>query len=175
MNTRNREPESGSCGCEGGKKSEDFETISIRTTEASCGLCERYVEARRDRRYAVVSCEGACLRGEISRQAANALCHELAPAQTVRICSGSALTKDSGQRSLLRDAAQVLLLEGCPVACASRSLGAVVPQMNKRVFDTSTMADFDESLFGIDELEPEKIRSIARAVADEVFSQVIKV
>lgn len=40
------------------------------------------------------------LRGEVARQAANMLCHTLAPEKTVRICLGGAFTKDTGQRNL---------------------------------------------------------------------------
>jgi uncharacterized metal-binding protein len=172
MNTIHKEPEAGSDCCRGGEKSDSFETIAIRKTEASCGLCEGYVESHRDRPYAIVSCEGACLRGEISRQAANILCHELDPSHTVRVCSGSALTKDSGQRSLLRNAAQVVFLEGCPIACASRSLEAVVPGMDRLIFFTDSLADFDEDLFGIDELEGEKIKAISRAVAEKILAEI---
>lgn len=174
MDTRNKEPETGSCGCRDKEKSDAFETIAIRKTEAKCGLCEEYVESHRDRTYAIASCEGACLRGEISRQAANILCHELAPSLTVRICSGSALTKDSGQRSLLRNAPQVLLLEGCPISCASRSLEAVVPAMSRQIFYTDSLADFDADMFGIDELEPQKLRTIARGVAEKIFAEITK-
>jgi uncharacterized metal-binding protein len=174
MNAKDNEPETASCGCRGDEKPDAYETIAIRRTEASCGLCEAYVESHRDRSFAVVSCEGACLRGEISRQAANVLCHELAPSRTVRICAGSALTMDSGQRSLLRNAPLVLLLDGCPLSCASRSLEAVVPAMNRRVFYTDSLADFDETMFGIDELEPQKLRAIAREAAEKILSEILK-
>ncbi len=155
-------------------KADAFENISIRKTEASCGLCEAYVESHRNRTYAIASCEGACLRGEISRQAANILCHELAPSLTVRVCSGSALTKDSGQRSLLRAPSHVLLLEGCSLSCASRSLEAVVPAMNQQIFFTDSLADFDTDLFGIDELDPQKTRTIARQVAKKILATMEK-
>ena len=173
MDNQNKGPEIGSHGS-GGEKPDTFETVSIRKTKASCGLCDEYVESHRDRKYAVASCEGACLRGEISRQAANMLCHALAPSLTVRICSGSALTKDSGQRSLLRGARQVLLLEGCPISCASRSLEAVVPGMHRRIFFTDSLASFDGDIFGIDELEPEKIRAIAREAAEKILAEIFK-
>jgi uncharacterized metal-binding protein len=145
------------------------ETITIRSTTAICRLCERYVEAHRDRRYAVASCEGACLRGEISRRAANILCHSMAPESTVRVCSGSALTKDSGQRSLLRNASAVLILEGCSLECASRSLEAVVPTMKRVVIQTDRLADFDPGLFGVDELDDGEITVIAEKVAEKVL------
>jgi uncharacterized metal-binding protein len=118
-----------------------------------------------------VSCEGACLRGEISRQAANILCHSLAPAATVRICSGSALTKDSGQRSLLRNASRVLILEGCALDCASRSLEAVVPAMNSIVIRTDALAEFEKDLFGVDEIDDRDVKLIAGKVAREILEK----
>ena len=46
-------------------------------------------------------------RGEIARRAANLVCHKLAPEKTVRICLGGAITKDTGQRNLVRNAQRV--------------------------------------------------------------------
>ena len=169
METQNTKSGQVLSGSQSPAQATNGETITIRSTTAICGLCEKYVEAHRDRRYAVASCEGACLRGEISRRAANILCHSLASESTVRVCSGSALTKDSGQRSLLRNASNVLILEGCSLECASRSLEAVVPAMKKVVIQTDRLADFDRGLFGVDELDEAEITVIAEKVAQKVL------
>ena len=75
---------------------------------------------------AVMSCEGACLRGEVARRAANILCHSLAPEKTARICLGSAFTKDTGQRALVRNAPRVIALEGCAINCSSRMMAGAI-------------------------------------------------
>ena len=56
-------------------------------TTAMCKLCEDYAASQTTKPVAVMSCEGACLRGEVARQAANILCFEELPQMTARICS----------------------------------------------------------------------------------------
>jgi hypothetical protein len=82
---------------------------------------------------------GGCLRGEISRLTANAVCR-LLPEQTVRICLGGAFTKDTGQRALVRNAKRVVALE---------------------VIHTDGLARFDKKLFGIEALSHDETVAIA--------------
>ncbi len=90
------------CGAEDkGKKSDGFETVRIERTKNVCPMCEDYAKKHASKPVAILSCEGACLRGEGARRAANLICHSLAPERTVRICLGGAFTKDTGQRDLL--------------------------------------------------------------------------
>jgi len=75
-----------------------YEVVRIEKTRNRCQLCEDYAERQKSKPVAVMSCEGACLRGEVARQAANILCYSLAPEKTVRICLGgrSRRTRGSG-------------------------------------------------------------------------------
>src|SRR5512138_1069942 len=110
----------GCCGTNSSSGTDDgYETVRIEKAKNGCHLCEEYAERQKAKPIAVICCEGACLRGEVARQAANILCHELAPEKTVRICLGGAFTKDTGQRNLVRTAQRVIALEGCFVNCAS--------------------------------------------------------
>jgi uncharacterized metal-binding protein len=113
-------------------------------------------------------CEGACLRGEVARQAANILCHTLAPEKTVRICLGGAFTKDTGQRDLVRKATRVLAVEGCYVNCASRMMHGVLEDLAPEVVLADRLYDFDRKLFGIEEMPPEQIQAHARTVAQKI-------
>lgn len=98
--------------------SETHETIHIAKTKAGCGLCEDYAAREARKPVVVMSCEGACLRGELARLAANYLCDEVAPEKTARLCLGGAFTKDTGQRNLARKAERVIAIEGCPIGMA---------------------------------------------------------
>jgi uncharacterized metal-binding protein len=151
-------------------ENEAYETVRIERAKGNCKLCDEYAEKQSHKPVAVICCEGACLRGEVARQAANILCHELAPEKTVRICLGGAFTKNTGQRGLVRDVGRVLALEGCPVDCASRMMAGVIPGLTPEAVDVSRLYDFDRSLFGIDEMAPEEIRAhgwtAAKKVAD---------
>ena len=150
---------------------QNAEVVRIRKTEVSCSLCEDYVKRNSSKPIAVVSCEGACLRGEISRQAANEVCRRL-PDQTVRVCLGSAFTKDGGQRGLVRNAERALVLEGCAIDCASRMLEGVLPGCELEVVRTDALAHFDKRLFPVDALSAEEIARISTAVAKAVVERI---
>jgi uncharacterized metal-binding protein len=117
-------------------------------------------------------CEGACLRGEVARQAANLLCHSLAPDQTVRICLGGAFTKDTGQRSLVRDAPRLIALEGCFLNCSSRMMRGVIGDLEPEIIIADRLYDFDRRLFGIDEMPRAEIEAHARTVAEKIAERL---
>jgi uncharacterized metal-binding protein len=154
------------------KENQEYETINIEKTDAGCSLCEDYVAKNIKKRIAVISCEGACLRGEISRRVANMICHKYLPNETVRICSGSALTKESGQRNLVKKAKTVVILEGCPIQCATRSMRGVVPDLVPVTIYTDSLATFDNSIFGVNEIPDDQITHISTAVAEKVVNNI---
>lgn len=155
------------CGGSGGEM-EGYEIVRLAKAKGSCRLCEGYAERQQAKPVAIMSCEGACLRGEVSRQAANILCHTLAPEKTARICLGGAFTKDTGQRSLVRQAPRLLALEGCPVNCASRMMAGVIKGLEPEIISVHQLYTFDQSLFGSDEMAPEEIQAHARTVAQKI-------
>ena len=163
--------EGAGCGCSEPPIPE-FETVRIEKTKASCSVCEDYASAQASKPIVVMSCEGACVRGEISRQAASCLCHELAPEKTARICLGGAFTKDGGQRALVGNAKRVLALEGCAIRCASRMMRGHFPELVTEVIVTDGLCDFDRSLFGVDTLSPEELRTLGRTVATKVATKL---
>lgn len=149
-----------------------YEVIRLKKTSSSCSLCEDYAQKHSQKTVAVLSCEGACLRGEISRLAANRLCFELAPENTVRICLGGAFTKDTGQRNLVKNAEKVLAIEGCAIRCASRMMTGVLPDIQPEVILADTLYKLDGDYFGINELPEEQIRILAEQVARQVVKQL---
>ncbi|HKZ17827.1 MAG TPA: putative zinc-binding protein [Geobacteraceae bacterium] len=161
--------QTGSCGPTGKTEANDgYEVVRIEKTKNSCRLCEDYAERQKSKPVAVMSCEGACLRGEVARRAANILCHSLAPEKTVRICLGSALTKDTGQRALARNAARLIALEGCIINCSSRMMNGAIDGLTPEVIVADRLYDFDRKMFGIEEMPPEQIQAHAHAVAQKI-------
>ncbi len=149
-----------------------YETVSIEKTRSVCPMCEDYARAQASKPVVVMCCEGACLRGEIARQAANLLCHKLAPDKTVRLCLGGAFTKDTGQRSLVRNGKRIVALEGCFIECASRMMKGVIPDIKTEVIIADTLYDFDRSLFGIDQMPEAQIKVHAEEVARKVLERL---
>lgn len=148
----------------------EYETAQIETTKNVCPMCENYAVLNRSTPVVVMCCEGACLRGEIARTAANLVCHELAPDRTVRICLGGAFTKNTGQRNLVKNAQKLIALEGCHINCASRMMGGVIKELAPEVIVADLLYEFDRSLFGINEMAPEQIREHANTVAQHVVN-----
>ena len=153
-------------------KDSEYETIRIKKIHSNCSLCEDYAKKQSTKPVAVLSCEGACLRGEISRQAANRICFRLAPDETVRICLGGAFTKDTGQRNLVRNAGRVVAIEGCFIRCASRMMQGVLPDLKPEVIIADTLYELDGEYFGMDEVSEDQIRAHAETVASKVLEKI---
>ncbi len=151
--------------------SSDTETITLAKTNAQCGLCEDYAARERHKPIVVMACEGACLRGEIARLAANLLCDELAPERTARLCLGGAFTKDTGQRSLARQASRVMAIEGCPIDCGSRMMQAVLPGLKPEVFHLEGV-HLAPGLFSIRDLPKAQRKASAQTVASAVLARM---
>ncbi len=147
-----------------------YETVRIEKTKNVCPMCEDYARQQASKAVVVMCCEGACLRGEIARQAANILCHRLAPEKTVRLCLGGAFTKDTGQRSLARNGARVIAIEGCFLECASRMMKGVIPGLAPEVVIADRLYEFDRTLFGIDQMPEDRIKVHAGEVAAKVLT-----
>ncbi|PWR73075.1 hypothetical protein DK846_05500 [Methanospirillum lacunae] len=153
----------------------EFETIHIRKVDGTCGLCEEYSEknSTTPAKISILSCEGACARGEVSRRAANLVAHSLAREETVRICLGGAFTKDAGQRNLVRRSTKCLSIEGCFVSCATRMIQGVLPDLDPEVIFADQL--YETSLpFGIDEVSDEIFNTYASQVAEKVVAKYIK-
>lgn len=151
-------------------ETKEYETVKIETTRNFCSMCEDYAEQMRTRPVVAMCCEGACLRGEIARVAANILCHDLAPDRTVRICLGGAFTKNSGQRDLIRNAQRLIALEGCHINCSSRMMKGVIEELVPEVIIADQLYEFDRTLFGINEMTTEQIREHANTVAQKIMN-----
>lgn len=161
--------QTGCCGTASRVGANDrYEVVHIEQAKNNCRLCDDYAERQKAKPVAVMCCEGACLRGEIARQAANILCHTLAPGKTVRICLGGAFTKDTGQRDLVRKASRLIALEGCFVNCSSRMMNGVIEGLKPDVVIADRLYDFDRKLFGIEEMPAGQIQDHARAVAEKI-------
>lgn len=146
----------------------EYETVHIEKTTKACPVCENYAQHEAAKPVVVMSCEGACLRGEVARRAANVLTHRLAPDRTARLCLGGAFTKDTGQRALARQGQRVVAIEGCLLECASRMMKGVVPGLAPEVVVADRLYRFDTSLFGIDEMPDAEIQAHAEQVAATV-------
>lgn len=149
-----------------------YENVQIEKTKKVCPMCEDYAARNATKPVVVMCCEGACLRGEVARRAANLLSHRLAPERTVRLCLGGAFTKEGGQRSLARNAFKLVAIEGCFLECGTRMMKGVEPNIAPEVIVADRLYDFDHRLFGIDEMADEQITANSAVVAAKVLAAI---
>lgn len=147
-------------------------TIEIPLSTQHCALGAAY--ARRHLttppKAAVLACEGACLRGEVARRAANVLAREVGPDRFVRICHGGLLEVGGGMRDLIAHADRVLMLDGCGIGCGARLLAAAMPEVKTSVFVTDALFELDRNRFTADELSDPEIDAHAHTVAERIAS-----
>jgi len=125
------------------------------------------------RRIAIISCEGACVKGEVARVAANLVCYRHARDRTVRICLGDALTASSGFDQLVSQAPRVVAIEGCALRCGSRMLQQRFPAIEAETLVATRSYTYDEAMFEIFDMPPEETMLHAQAVASTAL-QFIK-
>lgn len=144
---------------------------SASSRPRACAEGKRYVQRHLDgpAKVAVLACEGACVKGEVARVAANLLAYRLERERTVRICHGDALTADSGFRTLVERAPRVIAVEGCGLHCATELLEARLPGVHVTPVTASTLYEYDRTrCFEIFDMPAEEIAAHARAVAAHV-------
>lgn len=151
-----------------------YEEIKIEKIDGYCSTCEDYAQkhSTNPTKVAVMSCEGACARGEVSRRAANLITHKMAKGNTVRICLGGAFTKDGGQRNLVRETHKAIAIEGCFINCSSRMMKGVIPELKPLVIQADNIY-MKNLAFGIDEVSDEEFNDCAKIVAEEIVEKYI--
>ncbi len=151
----------------------EYEIIRLEKTKKSCSLCEDFASEKsaKNNLVAIMSCEGACLRGEISRRVANSLCFEEYTEKTARVCLGGAFTKDTGQRNMVRSAKRVIALEGCLINCASRMMEGVINELTTELIQVDKFYKFDKKHFAINDVTEDEITNYTK----EAISNIKKI
>ena len=103
-------------------KSNSKFSIEVEGTENRCPIGETVGNRNNaEGKIPVLSCEGACIRGEIARLAANMVAKE---EPFARACHGELLSvPDSAMAQWVKKADKVVLIDGCFLRCHGRILG----------------------------------------------------
>lgn len=114
----------------------------------------------------VLSCEGACIRGEIARQAANILARRPGFG---RACHGELLTvPNSAIAKWVKTARQVVLIDGCFLRCHGRLLENLLGKEQLLQFDALSHYKRYSDLFDPEDVPEAERLEVARNVADWV-------
>ncbi len=148
-------------------------TLEISKTSNHCPAGEkagdRYIK---EGKIPVLSCEGACIRGEIARLAA----HMVAKEEPYRRgCHGELLTvPGSALAKWMTTAEKIVLIDGCFLHCHGRVLENLVGKEKLAQFDALSYYRKYSENFDIDEVPEADRKAAARLVADAVLAELAK-
>ena len=150
-------------------KSKQSFSVVVESTNGSCPAGERRGNQNRaEGRIPVISCEGACIRGEIARLAANLVAKE---PQYRRGCHGEMFTVPaSAIAEWMREAPKVVVIDGCFLHCHGRILKNLIAEEKIAEFDALAVYQNYTDLFDIDDVPEEERKIAARQVADSVLA-----
>jgi uncharacterized metal-binding protein len=154
-------------------KSNSRFSIEVEGTENRCPIGETVGNRNiAESKIPVLSCEGACIRGEIARLAANMVAKEEAFA---RGCHGEFLSvPDSAMAQWVKKAEKVVLIDGCFLRCHGRIIENLLETDKLAQFDALSVYKKYADVFDIDDVPEAERKEAARQVADSVLASLRK-
>ena len=142
-------------------------SLALSVTDNQCPIGETVGQDNIAKaKIPVLSCEGACIRGEIARQAANILARRPGFG---RACHGELLTvPNSAIARWVKTARQVVLIDGCFLRCHGRLLENLLGKEQLLQFDALSHYKRYSDLFDPEDVPEAERLNVARAVADWV-------
>jgi uncharacterized metal-binding protein len=149
----------------------DF-SLDVQGVKGSCPAGEAYArEQLAARRVPVLSCEGACIRGEIARLAANLVARE--GRGLARACHAETFfVPHSTMATWVRRADKVVMVDGCFLRCHGRVLNGLVPEERVVRIDALPLYNKYTDAFLMDDVPEEERRAVARQVADKIATKL---
>jgi uncharacterized metal-binding protein len=150
-------------------KSKQSFSLVVEGAQGSCAVGEQRGDQNcAEGKIPVISCEGACIRGEIARLAANLVAKE--PVYR-RSCHGEMFTVPaSAIAGWMREAQKVVVIDGCFLHCHGRILKNLIAAEKIAEFDALAVYQRYTDLFDIDEVPEAERKLAARQVADSVLA-----
>jgi uncharacterized metal-binding protein len=145
--------------------------LKVDGTASKCSVGEiAGAQNIKDQTIPVMSCEGACIRGEIARLAANIVAKE---AGYQRGCHGELFAvPDSAMAKWVKSAQNVVVIDGCFLKCHGRIVKNLVEEGSMIHFDALTHYKKYSDLFDIDDVPEEERKAVARDVAKWVLEKL---
>ena len=120
----------------------------------------------------VLSCEGACIRGEIARLAANIISRE---DRFGRGCHGELITvPDSAIAQWILKAEKVLLIDGCFLRCHGRILENMIAKDKLIQFDALSFYRKYNDIFDAEDVPEAERKQVAQSVANWILANMDK-
>ena len=150
------------------KSSKSF-FLEVGEVSGVCPVGEKHGKQNlKEGKIPVLSCEGACIRGEIARVAANLVAKEEPYA---RGCHAETFTVPYW----VRNSEKVVMIDGCFLQCHGRILRNLIDEECLIEFDALSHYKKYTDIFVVDEVPEEERKKVARDVADWVLASLEKV
>ncbi len=149
---------------------EDF-TVQVDGVKGNCPVGEEWADQRNlQKKIPVLACEGPCIRGEIARLAANRVAKK---EPFARACFPEAFfVPHSGMNRWIKEADQVVMIDGCFLKCIGRVLNNLVDETKITPIDAMQYYQKYIELFDMEDIhEAERIET-ANQVADQILARL---
>ena len=146
-------------------------SLTVEATRGSCPIGETVGKQNmEDGKIPVFSCEGACIRGEIARVAANLVAKE-EPYR--RGCHGELFAvPHSAMARWAKTADHVVVIDGCFLRCHARVMKGIVGEDRLVEFDALSRYKKYTDIFDIDGVPETERNEAAQAVAAWVLGNM---
>lgn len=152
------------------KSTPDF-SIDVSEVSGVCPAGETYAQQQiTENKIPVLACEGPCVRGEIARLAANEVTRE---APYARCCYAEAfLVPHSRMTTWLKEADEVIVIDGCFLKCIARVAENVVDKDKITNIDAYPLYKEYTNTFLYTDVPEDTRNQLARQVADKVLENL---
>ena len=149
----------------------DF-SVAVQGVKGFCPAGEAYAKRNIcEGKILVLSCEGPCIRGEIARLAANLVAHDVP--SFARACHAETFfVPHSSMARWVKDARQVVMIDGCFLKCHGRVLKELVREEGVIHIDALPLYKKYTDIFLMDDVPEEERKAVARQVADQIIAKV---
>jgi uncharacterized metal-binding protein len=147
-------------------------SVAVDGVRGFCPVGEAYAKQNlADRKMPVFSCEGACIRGEIARLAADLVAQ--AVPSCARACHGETFfVPHSAMARWVKAADKSIMIDGCFLKCHGRVLSKLIGDGKMVHIDALPLHRKYGDIFSMDEVPEAERRAVAREVADQIIARL---
>ena len=155
----------------GSRESSPAFSLNVDGVKGVCPAGEKYAkEMIAKGKIPVLSCEGPCIRGEIARLAANIVSEE---EPYTRCCYAETfLVPHSTMTRWVKDARQVVMIDGCFLKCLGRVLNDFIDAEKIIHIDTLPLHRKYGDVFLYTDVPEAEREEVAGQVADKILAQL---
>ncbi len=147
-------------------------SVAVAGARGLCPNGEAYAQSNIvEKKIPVLSCEGACIRGEIARLAANIVASEM-PGYARACHAETFFVPDSAMAAWVKASDKVLMIDGCFLKCHGRVVQNLTGEEQVMHVEALPLYDRFHDIFLIDDVPEAERKAVARQVADKIIAML---